>query len=233
MTLLIEEFTKRIDAVGDNLVFAHFHVQLCQKLSSPENREKLSSSPMFWGLTRDAHNQVGILRLCRAYEQQTKRRKHSIGLLKLLHDIQSNFHNWNDKVQLNEKQKQQLKLDLKTVDANECRIVHKLITLRDKVIAHTDKIKLRNKIKAIDQFEGRTLTSEEFSKLTGMVAQEILYDVDENGYTIGLKQLTWSDVQQLIERGIEICNRYRLLLHLPPETLDLNLVEKDLNKIFE
>lgn len=229
MTLLIEEFTKRIDAVGDNLVFAHFHVQLCQKLSSPENREKLSSSPMFWELTRDAHNQVGILRLCRAYEQ-----KHdNIGLLKLLNDIRSNFHNWNDKVQLNDKQNQQLDLDLKAVDAKQCRIVRKLITLRNQDIAHTDKGKLHFKIKAIDQFEGQTLTSEQFSKLTGIVAQEILYDVDENGYTIGLKQLTWIDVQQLIDRGIEICNRYRLLLNLPLVTLDSSLEEEDFNKIFE
>lgn len=230
MTLLIEEFTKRIDAVGDNLVFAHFHVQLCKKLSSSENREKLSSSLMFWELTRDAHNQVGILRLCRAYEQK----KDSIGLLKLLNDIKSNFHKWNDKIQLNNKQKQQLELDLKAVDAKECRIVRKLITQRNQVIAHTDKSKLHFKIKAIDQYEGQTITSEQqYDELRRLINEEILYDIDENGYIIGSKTLTWSDVQQLIERGIEICNRYRLLLNLPLETLDLNIYEEDFNKIFE
>lgn len=228
MTLLIEEFTKRIDAVGDNLVFAHFHVQLCKKLSSPENREKLSRSP-FWELTRDAHNQVGILRLCRAYEQD----KNSVGLLKLLYDIQSNFHNWNDKVKLNDKQKQQLNLDLKAVNANECKIVHKLITVRDKVIAHTDKSKLHFKIKAIDQYEGQTITPEQYDELRRLINEEILYDIDENGYITGSKIFTWIDVQQLINRGIEICNRYRLLLDLPIETLDLNFDEEDFNKIFE
>jgi hypothetical protein len=65
-----EEFRRLLTALLDDLVDARFHFSLHQSLAkaSEEYATELSQSPTFWGLTLSAHMDAVLLRLCRAYD---------------------------------------------------------------------------------------------------------------------------------------------------------------------
>jgi hypothetical protein len=65
-----EEFRRLLTALLDDLVDARFHFTLHQNLSKAgeEFAMEIAQSPTFWGLTLSAHMDAVLLRLCRAYD---------------------------------------------------------------------------------------------------------------------------------------------------------------------
>jgi HEPN superfamily AbiU2-like protein len=65
-----EEFRRLLTALLDDLVDARFHFTLHQNLSKAgeEYAIEIAQSPTFWGLTLSAHMDAVLLRLCRAYD---------------------------------------------------------------------------------------------------------------------------------------------------------------------
>jgi len=65
-----EQFRQLMTALFDDLVDAHFHRALHRKLvsASKEYATEFSQSPTFWGLTFTAHIDAALVHLCRAYD---------------------------------------------------------------------------------------------------------------------------------------------------------------------
>jgi len=65
-----EEFRRLLTALLDDLVDARFHFTLHQNLAKAgeEYAIEIAQSPTFWGLTLSAHMDAVLLRLCRAYD---------------------------------------------------------------------------------------------------------------------------------------------------------------------
>lgn len=65
-----EEFRRLLTALLEDLVDARFHFSLHQNLAkaAEEYATELAQSPTFWGLTLSAHMDAVLLRLCRAYD---------------------------------------------------------------------------------------------------------------------------------------------------------------------
>lgn len=65
-----EEFRRLLTALLDDLIDARFHFSLHQNLAkaSEEYATEFAQSPTFWGLTLSSHMDAVLLRLCRAYD---------------------------------------------------------------------------------------------------------------------------------------------------------------------
>jgi hypothetical protein len=84
------EFAKLINALADDIVYAHIHWRLhCDLIDAIEKQPTvLHQSRTFWNLTIDAHAATAVERLCRAYDQEQS----SLHLLSWLKTIQNNLH---------------------------------------------------------------------------------------------------------------------------------------------
>lgn len=84
------EFRRLLSALLDDLVDARFHFRLHQELrkSSEEYATEIAQSPTFWGLTLSAHLDAVLVRLCRAYDTYDKG---ALNLRNLLDTIEANL----------------------------------------------------------------------------------------------------------------------------------------------
>ena len=85
-----EEFRRLLTALLDDLVDARFHFSLHQNLAkaNEEYAAEFAQSPTFWGLTLSAHIDAVMVRLCRAYDTYDKS---ALNLRNLLDTVAANL----------------------------------------------------------------------------------------------------------------------------------------------
>jgi AbiU2 len=145
MLISREKFKEQLKAIIDNLWMAHFYYDLSTKLTNSftEYREEVRQSPVFWNLTISALDEVSLVRLCRVYDQH----KDSQSLKNLLITIKKNpeIFSQNRTSYISEPQypkafnQNELDKYIEFVSKEENPLIQKVITLRDRVIAHTDR----------------------------------------------------------------------------------------------
>jgi len=210
MTVSKPHFIDMMNVVVENLVFAHYHSQLARKLDTQDFLKIFSLAPCFWRLTLLAHNHTGVLRLCRAYDQD---KTCSISLSKIINVIKSNYHNWNCSRVL---EQEQLSLDSEEVSQSNA-LVKKLVKLRDQVVTHSDKKEALMYLKCLNKYEDQEIDQAELRRVSVSVFEELEKSRQEKP--------SWDEVQLLINRGIEICNRYSVIVGEP--TVALSYKELD------
>jgi hypothetical protein len=231
MTITREKFELKIQELGESLYLSHFHLKIHEWMTH-ENNKRLEEYPPFFLLSRMAHYETGVLKLTRAYDDD----EDSLGLLKILNMIGSNYRYWECSETLDN---QILEKDKKFV--TEDTLVKNLKHLRDKIIAHTDHRQFPSPIgdaiakvyrKYGDEFvwqQGR-LTTEQIEKLPTVERDAILNQISEEIFKVfddhdnkilGKDIPLFNDLYQLTTQGVEICNRYMQKLSIPPIELKL------------
>jgi hypothetical protein len=184
-----EQFKQLLERLANDLLNASHHFKLYINLEDALSKyeREINQSIAFWGLTINAHREISILNLCRAYDHNSK----SLSLKELIQIIQGNtelfdISKFRERLKDNayvdslaqtrrEPTREQLAEDLHFV-SNDNPLVKKLTILRGNVIAHTNK-----------------------------------------GQVISPKSnpdpLNWAEVELLISKGLEIYNKYCLLFY--------------------
>lgn len=238
MTLAREKFESKIIELGESLYQSHFHIKIHEWMTHESNK-RLSEYPPFFHWSRMAHYETGVLKLARAYDED----EDSLGLLKVLNMIESNYRYWGCKESLDN---QILKQDKKTVTEENNTLVKKLKHWRDKAIAHTDHKQFPSIPSIIDiskicskygnefiWYQNR-LTTEEIEKqpptkrdaILHQMSEEIFQVVDEHGNKVLGKDIPiFSELYQLTSQGVEICNRYMQKLSIPLIELKLEGID--------
>lgn len=140
-----------LDSVSEDTVTAAIHWRLCKDLLASVNDfvRELNQSPAFWSLTMNAHREVVLFRLGRLYDQQNR----ALCLTSLVSTISANVH-FFEVDHFRERLKDNpfvaslaasvrppdiatLTVDSEAVSESD-PLVKKLITLRNRVIAHRD-----------------------------------------------------------------------------------------------
>ena len=204
MSVSIEDFKVKINEVSGNLYLSHFHLKIHEKMTEQKNlRLNEEEYPPFFEWSRMANYEAGILRLTKAYDDDNE----SLGLLKVINTIQSNYRFWcNSNPDLPRTlDVKELEQDRSFVTTNQ--LVKGLNTLRNKVISHTD------------------------NRLHPKELNFVLDDVYSAFYS-GQNQILGKDVPsfnqyyELTTKGVEICNRYKKKIGMPPIELgELGLEE--------
>jgi hypothetical protein len=231
MSVSKEEFTAKIEHIGDNLYIAHFHLKIHEKMTIELNK-RLSSYPDFYGWSRMAHYEAGVLRLTKAYD------KDSLGLFKVINIFQSNHHSWISVNPADAKTlKKEMENDLDFLNSED--LIQKLVHLRNKVVAHTDKQLYPQKLSfnIFEIYEGDwiykdgRLTTNEIEKLPPNERDEVLMQKslelyqavsDERAQVLGQEVPSFSQFYELTEKGVDICNRYMARLGIDPIELKLS-----------
>lgn len=90
-----EEFRRLLTTLLDDLVDARFHFRLHQDLDKAieEYGLEFSQSPTFWNLTRRAHIDAALIRLCKAYDTNDQP---ALNLRNLLDTVQAHLSIFNE-----------------------------------------------------------------------------------------------------------------------------------------
>ncbi|MEA5579390.1 hypothetical protein [Anabaena sp. UHCC 0451] len=238
MTLTKEKFESKIIELGQSLYESHFHLKIHEWMTNEINK-RLSEYPPFFYWSRMAHYETGVLRLARAYDED----EDNLGLLKILNIIESNYRHWGCSENLDNKI---LKQDQEFVKAKNNPLVQKLKHLRDKTIAHTDHKQfpstISNELEKVYKkygdkliFQDGRLTTEEIEKkplaekaLTLQQMSEevfkVVFEAHENK-VLGKDIPVFSDLYELTNQGVEICNRYMQKLSIPLIELKLEGID--------
>lgn len=240
MAVSKEDFIEKINHVSRNIYLSHFHLKIHEKMTQQLNKyqveDSLSSLPEFFGWSRMAHYDAGILKLTLVYDATGE----NLGIKKILNIFKSNYQYWNLPQKPDFKQWAD---DLRLV-SREDELVKGLIQIRNKLSSHTDSrlIPMRSKKSLIEIYGGKLIerngeiTTEEIEKLPKIEKtrrkQEISVELhqtirEESKKVLDVKVPSFEDkgFYILTARGIEICNRYRLLLNLPEIELKLDGIE--------
>ncbi|MBE9206458.1 hypothetical protein IQ244_08000 [Nostoc sp. LEGE 06077] len=237
MTTTREKFESKIIELGESLYQSHCHLKIHEWMTHESNK-RLNEYPPFFHWSRMAHFEIGVLKLTRAYDQDGD----SLGLLKILNILESDYRHWGCSETLNP---QIIKQDKESVTEKNNNLVKKLKHLRDKTIAHTDHRQFPSRIsddiaKVYKEYgdeliwqQGR-LTTEEIEKQPPakrdanlhQMSEEIfqVFDNHENR-VLGQEIPIFSDFYQLTTKGIEICNRYMQKLSIPLIELKLEGID--------
>lgn len=185
-----EEFRRLLTTLLDDLVDARFHFRLHQNLDKAieEYSLEFSQSPTFWNLTRRAHIDAVLLRLCRAYDTNDQP---ALNLRNLLDTIQANLSIFDEPnfrqrlkgnafvdslaAELNPPDHAQLKKDIKAVSVADS-LVKKLVIWRHNYIAHRNSDYALNPNDLSSQYP-----------------------------------LLFAEIDELLKRALEVGNRYSLL----------------------
>ncbi|MDJ0674452.1 MAG: hypothetical protein QNJ36_03455 [Calothrix sp. MO_167.B42] len=228
MSVSREDFEVKINEVGENLYLSHFHLKIHEKMTEELNA-RLEEYPPFFDWSRMAHYEVGILRLTRAYD------KNSLGLLKIINILQSEYRFWGLPDILDA---EQLEQDKNFVTSENNKLVDSLIQLRDKVISHTDNKlhprKLSFDIKEIYGgeliYRSNRITTEEIENLPREEKEKRLNQASNNLFLaiekdkteiLGKPVPSFYQLYELTNKGIEICNRYMQKIGILPIELKL------------
>ncbi len=183
-----EEFKQLLKALAEDLLNAgHYnrlHNNLLDAISQYER--EMNQSLSFWGLTLDAYIQASLLHLCRAYDSE----KNSLSLAKLLKIIKENPHLFDIK-NFKERLKNNPYVDdlAKTPrQPTEEQIKQDL----DYVSVQTNPI-----VKKLIKLRCNYLAHKGLKK--------VLADSNDSD------ALTWGEFEELINKGLEIFNRYLYL----------------------
>ncbi|MBD2515846.1 hypothetical protein H6G93_12630 [Nostoc sp. FACHB-973] len=237
MSITREKFESKIIKLGESLYESHFHLKIHEWMTNEINK-RLKEYPPFFHWSRMAHYETGLSKLARAYDED----KDSLGLLKILNMIESNYRYWGVSESLDH---QLLKQDKECVTEENNSLVKKLKHLRDKTVAHTEQKQFPSRIsddiaKVYEKYgnelilyQGR-LTTIEIEKLPPVErdailrqrSQEVFQVFDDHENKILDEDIPlFSELYQLTSQGIEICNRYMQKLCIPPIELILEGID--------
>ncbi|MDY6902776.1 MAG: hypothetical protein SWZ49_32600 [Cyanobacteriota bacterium] len=214
MSVSREDFEIKINQVGENLYFSHFHLKIHESMTKALNNH-FEEYPPFFDWSRMAHYEAGILRLTRAYD------KNSLGLLKIIKILQSEYRFWGLPDILDAEQLEQDKIFV----TPENELIDGLIHLRDKVISHTDNklypkklnIDIQNiyggeliyRAGKITTEEIENLPKEEKERRLNRASNDFFLAVERNeGKILGKQVPSFHQFYELTHKGVEICNRY-------------------------
>ena len=148
------EFKRLLEALVDELIDAHDHFRLHQNLDAaiPDYGVEFNQSPAFWTMTRSAHMDATLIRLCKAYDLSGD--KPNLNLRNFLETIEANLHlfdepNFRERLKENafvdslaaqprKPDATQLQKDLESVNKSD-PLVKKLTTWRHCYIAHRSR----------------------------------------------------------------------------------------------
>ncbi|NER26170.1 MAG: hypothetical protein F6J89_00465 [Symploca sp. SIO1C4] len=228
MSVSKKDFKAKINQVGENLYFSHCYFKIHEKMTEELNA-CLEEYPPFFYWSRMAHYEAGILRLTRAYDAN------SLGLLKMINILQSNYEFWGltDVIDIN-----QLEQDTNFVEPKKNILVDGLVKLRNTTICHTDNKlhprKLNFDIEEI--YEGKLIcregriTTEEIERLPSEEKEKRLFLAScklsqamekEEREILGKQIPCFFQFYELIDKGIQICNRYMQKLEMSSIELEL------------
>ncbi len=185
-----EEFKQLLKALVKDLLNAGHYNRLHNNLSNAisQYEREMNRSPYFWRLTLDAHIQASLLHLCRAYDRE--KNSHSLSLAKLLKIIKENTYLFDIK-NFKERLKNNPYVDdlAKTPrQPTEEQIKQDL----DYVSDRTNPI-----VKKLIKLRGNYLAHKGLKK--------VLADRNDSD------ALTCGEFEELINKGLEIFNRYLYL----------------------
>jgi hypothetical protein len=185
-----EEFRRLLTALLDDLVDARFHFTLHQNLSKvgEEYAMEIAQSPTFWGLTLSAHMDAVMLRLCRAYDTYEHT---ALNLRNLLDTVRANLSIF-DEPNFRERLKGNLFVDSLAAD-----------------LKRPDHAQLEKDIEAV---------SDSDPLVCNLVMWRHNYVAHRNShFTLNPKKfdsqypLLFTEIDVLLDRALEIGNRYSLL----------------------
>lgn len=182
-----EEFKQLLEGLISNLLNARHHYKLYQNLQAAlsEYEREINQCIAFWGLTLDAHKETSLLNLCRVYDGNSK----SLSLAEFIKIIQGHTELFDIS-----KFRERLK-DNPYVDS----------------LAQTERLpkqeELNQELDLVSNSDPlvRKLTILRNNTIAHTNKDWLLASKEEP------KPLTWDEVNQLIERGFSIYNKYRSL----------------------
>lgn len=241
MAVSKEDFIEKINHVSTNLYQSHFYLRIHEKMTQQLNKHQiensLSSLPEFFGWSRMAHYDAGILKLTLVYDATNG----NLGIKKILNVFKSNYQFWNLSQRPDFKE---LESDKSLVGYND-ELVKGLIQIRTKLSSHNDSRLVPRRLKDFPLeeiyggkliFQDEGITTEEIEKLPELEKkqreQKISLELhqklqEESKKVIGVKVPSFENdgFYILTRRGTEICNRYRSLLDLPKIKLESEGIE--------
>jgi hypothetical protein len=229
MSVSKENFSTKIEHVGENLYLSHFHLKIHEKMTVMLN-ERRDEYPDFFGWSRMAHYETGVLRLTRAYDGD------NLGLLKAVKIFQSNYRFWG-LLGINEHPLNQ-EIEEDKVFLTQDSLVKKLVHLRNKAIAHTDNQLYPKKpgFNVSEIFGGSLmykkgrLTTQEIESLPENERDKFLMQKhieifqaldDDRNKILGQEIPSFDQLYDLTKKGVDICNKYMVKLGIP--SIDLRL----------
>lgn len=184
-----EELNNLLDGLAREIVNANiYHRLFCSLVDSIDTyKREIRQSNTFWGLTLEALKEARLINLCRVYDQESN----SLNLVNLLHTIKANFHLFEDH------------------------------HFRDRLQgnAFIDSLAQDNRLPSADQLDEDI----SFSSCQNVLVKKLI--VWRNNIaahkgakvSLGKKQilidnpLSQSEMEQLLDRSLEIFNRYSSL----------------------
>jgi hypothetical protein len=211
-----EEMTiHKLDNVCQKIIDAHLFLKFHEIIYQSIVDGKLENN-LFWGNSQALFYQSAVLKLAIVYDAD-KRDNDNLGIYKLLTIFRSNYQKWNKQLDL-----KQLKEDEVVVQESEDDLVCRLIKYRNALIAHTNRKLIGGTItddnverikkdaeKVNERFEISLERPETLGKLVQKYENLIIH---ENSNT---KNLSLEELYILVDRGLKICNRYRVLFDIP------------------
>jgi hypothetical protein len=185
-----EEFRRLLTALLDDLVDARFHFALHQNLAKAgeEYAMEIAQSPTFWGLTLSAHMDAVLLRLCRAYDPYDHA---ALNLRNLLDTVRANVSIF-DEPNFRQRLKGNLFVDSLAAELKQ-----------------PDQAQLRKDIEVV---------SDSDPLVRKLVMWRHNYVAHRNShFTLNPKKfdaqypLLFAEIDALLDRALEIGNRYSLL----------------------
>ncbi|HEY9859311.1 MAG TPA: hypothetical protein V6D16_07380 [Candidatus Obscuribacterales bacterium] len=202
----LETFHKYLEIVETNIIRASLYLKLHRKIEEYLNQQKADGKQeigrIFLAEARTAFSQTGMLLLSKTYDKS----KESISLGKILNCAEATNKHW-PLVDIERKELQKnLKNDKEKIDEEKSDLVKKLITFRDKVIAHPGNDELKREKKIVEVLEKLDLSEDKEPLKTVL---DSFLTVSKKPYSNFPHYLTWVEVDKLVDLAIEICSRYK------------------------
>lgn len=185
------DFEKLIKALAEDLVTANIHFKLYRDLNNAVNEyvRELNQSPAFWRATFRAHLEVTLFRLCRIYDQ---------------HLTSLSLKNWLDTIKTN----------LKIFDVPNFKERLKNNPFVDSLALHAKKPAEKSLEKDIRlASENDYLVKKLVILRMNLYAHKSAKNVMNEKDLLETYPLTFNDINNLLERGVRILNRYSNLFN--------------------
>ncbi|ODG98988.1 hypothetical protein A4S05_06530 [Nostoc sp. KVJ20] len=230
------DFESKVIALGNILEQSSSHLKLSKWIRYTYTNKSLEDYPSFYHLSYIANYEIGLLKLSTVYDED----EDCLSLLKCLKIFDSHYKKWG----LTNVDRSILEQDKNDISSKNNPLINRLKHLRDKTLAHTDNklypsplikdlnyvcenlteggdkliwVEDRITTKRIEELP--TLEKEIRLKQISMKINEA-WDKDDSKL-LGKDILKLNEIDHLIEKAVNICNRYRKILSIYPIELKL------------
>ncbi len=223
-----KEVTEMLDAVYKQLVYSKYYITVSYELWKERNdhhqRHKYSNAEDFWFMTTHGFRFLPILLVAQVYSDD------SVSLNKIICKFHSSYHKWQQSdSKLLPLNKVQIDQDKNFCDKEQNNLLRVLFNQRDKAIAHWDKeevLKYQNENNRKRRIENtkkllNSLPDDPEEALESLERSEKKLNKDKNPAS-ELKRLEEKEINELIQKGIDICERYSKLLNHELREYSLN-----------